>query len=225
MNEELSPENLINSIKQSFGEFRDVRTGKNTQYYMVDAGVGAFSIFFTQSPSFLSSQEDMKKANGRCNAESLFGMHQIPCDNQIRSLLDPVDPSSVSPVFREIFERLERSGVLKNFRSHANNLLVILDGTQYFSSDKIHCDKCNSRELNNGKTNYYHSVLTPVIAQPGNKHVIPLAPEFIIPQAGKEKQDCEIEAAKRWVAKNGDYLAKQGVTVMWETTYSAANLL
>jgi hypothetical protein len=220
MYEELSPEKLINCIKQSFGEFCDVRTGKNTQYDMVDAGVGAFSVFFTQSPSFLSSQEDMKKANGRSNAESLFGMHRIPSDNHIRSLLDPVDPASIAPVFREIFERLERSGVLKSFRSHANKLLVILDGTQYFTSDKINCDKCNSRELSNGKTNYYHSVITPVIAQPGNNHVIPLAPEFIIPQDGKEKQDCEIEAAKRWVAENGDYLAKHGVTVMGDDLFS-----
>jgi hypothetical protein len=220
MYEELSPENLISRIQQSFGEFRDVRKGKNTQYGMVDAGVGAFSVFFTQSPSFLSFQEDMKKANGRCNAESLFGMQQIPCDNQIRSLLDPVAPSSVAPVFRDIFERLERSGVLNNFRSHANHLLVILDGTQYFSSDKIHCNKCNSRVLSNGKINYYHNVLTPVIAKPGNEHVIPLAPEFIIPQDGKEKQDCEIEAAKRWVAENGHYLAKQGVTVMGDDLFS-----
>jgi hypothetical protein len=220
MYEELSPENLINRIKQSFEKFCDVRKGKNTQYDMVDAGVGAFSVFFTQSPSFLSSQEDMKKANGRSNAESLFGMHRIPCDNQIRSLLDPVEPGSIAPVFREIFERLERNGVMKSFRSYANNLLVILDGTQYFSSDKIHCDKCNSRELSHGKTNYYHSVITPVIAQAGNNHVVALAPEFIIPQDGKEKQDCEIEAAKRWVAENGDYWVKHGVTIMGDDLFS-----
>lgn len=220
MYEELTPENLIGRIKQSFGEFSDVRTGKNTQYDMVDAGVGAFSVFFTQSPSFLSSQEDMKRKNGRSNAESLFGMHRIPCDNQIRSLLDPVAPSSLNAVYREIFERLERADVLKGFRSHGNNLLVILDGTQYFSSQKIHCEKCSHRELSNGKINYYHGVITPVIAQPGNDRVIPLAPEFIIPQDGKEKQDCEIEAAKRWVAANGHFLAKYGVTIMGDDLFS-----
>ena len=187
---------------------------------MIDAGMGAFSVFFTQSPSFLSYQQDMKRLTGRCNAESLFGMRQIPCDNQIRSLLDPVAPSSLSPVFRENFEKLDRNGVLKDFRSHANNLLVILDGTQYFSSQTIHCEKCNSRELSNGKTNYYHSVITPVIARPGNAHVIPLAPEYIIPQDGKEKQDCEIEAAKRWVAENGYFLAKYGVTILGDDLFS-----
>jgi hypothetical protein len=220
MFEELRLEHLVDSIKQSFEKFCDVRKGKNTQYDMVDAGVGAFSVFFTQSPSFLSFQEDMKRLTGRCNAESLFGLHRIPCDNQIRSQLDPVAPASLSPVFRENFEKLERNGVLKDFRSHANNLLVILDGTQYFSSQKIHCEKCNSRELSNGKTNYYHSVITPVIARPGNAHVIPLAPEYIIPQDGKEKQDCEIEAAKRWVAENGYFLAKYGVTILGDDLFS-----
>jgi len=28
--------------------------------------------------------------------------------------------------------------------------------------------------LQDGKLNYYHSVLTPVVAQPGNEHVIAL---------------------------------------------------
>ena len=216
----MSLERLIKNLEQSFGEIRDVRTGKNTQYAMVEAGIGAFSVFFTQSPSFLSAQEDLKRLTGRCNAESLFGLHQIPCDNQIRSLLDPVAPSALAPVFREVFERLERTGVLQGFRSHANKLLVILDGTQYFSSQKIYGEKCNRRELSNGKLNYFHSVLTLVIAQPGNEHVLPLAPEYILPQDGKEKQACEIEAAKRWVTENGNFLAKRGVTVMGDDLFS-----
>jgi len=54
--------------------------------------------------------------------------------------------------------------------------------------------------------------------------VIALEPEYILPQDGKEKQDCEIEAAKRWVGVNGDFYAQQGVTLM-ETTCSAANPL
>ena len=220
MYEELRLEQLILQIKQSFSQFSDVRRGKNIQYDMVDAGMGAFSVFFTQSPSFLSAQQDMKRRKGQCNAESLFGMEQVPSDNQIRALLDPVAPSSVAPVFREVYHRLERAKVLNGYRSFRNNLLVVIDGTQYFSSQKIHCEQCNTCELNNGKTNYFHSVLTPVIAQPGNAHVIALEPEYILPQDGKEKQDCEIEAAKRWVEQNGDFYAEQGVTMMGDDLFS-----
>lgn len=220
MYEELSADHIVSRIKQSFREFCDVRTGKNTQYDRVDVGMGAFSVFFTQSPSFLAYQQDLKRRKGHSNAESLFGMEQIPSDNQIRSLLDPVAPSYLSPVFREIYHRIDRAGVLKDYRSYAHSLLVVIDGTQYFSSPKIHCENCNSRELSNGKTHYFHSVLTPVIAQPGNGCVIALEPEYIIPQDGKEKQDCEIEAAKRWVDEHGDFYAKQVVTILGDDLFS-----
>jgi hypothetical protein len=220
MFEELGLDRLVKRIKQSFGEFCDVRTGQNTQYDMVDAGMGAFSVFFTQSPSFLSYQQDMKQRKGRSNAESLFGMVQIPSDNQIRSLLDPVAPSYVSGVFRDIYHRLDRAGVLQGYRSPAHGLLIAVDGTEYFSSQKIHCEQCSCRELSNGKINYFHSVLTPVIVQPGNERVITLEPEYITPQDGKEKQDCEIEAGKRWVDKYGDFYAKQGVTILGDDLFS-----
>ena len=138
----------------------------------------------------------------------------------MRSLLDPVAPSNVSPVFRDIYQRLERAEVLDSFRSHGNCLLVATDGTQYHSSQKIHCDHCSRRELSNGKINYYHSVLTPVIVQPGNERVIALEPEYILPQDGQEKQDCEIEAGKRWVDKYGAFYAKQGVTILGDDLFS-----
>lgn len=220
MFEELRLERLVDRIKQSFGEFCDVRTGQNTQYDMVDAGMGAFSVFFTQSPSFLAHQEDLKRRTGQCNAESLFGMDRVPSDNQIRMLLDPVAPSYVSVVFRDIFHRLERAEVLADFRSHAHCLLIAQDGTEYFSSQKIHCDQCSSRELSNGSINYYHSALTPVIVKPGSECVIALEPEYITPQDGKEKQDCEIEAGKRWLDKYGDFYAKQGATLLGDDLYS-----
>jgi hypothetical protein len=220
MFEELAIERLVQRIKQRFEEFPDLRTGKNTQYEMVDAGMGAFSVFFTQSPSFLAHQQDLKRSKGRSNAESLFRMESIPSDNQIRSLLDPVDPIMVSPVFRAVFQQLNQAGVLKGFRAHANCLLVAMDGTEYFSSQKIHCEQCSHRELNNGKINYFHSVLTPVIVQSGNPQVIALEPEFIMPQDGQEKQDCEIEAGKRWVSKHGEFYAKQGVTLLGDDLFS-----
>lgn len=220
MMEELRVERLVKRIQQSFRGFCDLRTGENKQYDMVDAGMGAFSVFFTQSASFLAHQEDMERRTGRSNANSLFEMEKVPCDNQIRSLLDPVEASAVNPVFREIYHGLDRAGVLKDYRSHAQCLLIGMDGTEYFSSQKIHCEKCSQRELRNGKINYFHSVLTPVIVQVGNEHVIALEPEFIRPQDGNEKQDCEIEAGKRWVSQHGDFYAKQHVIILGDDLFS-----
>ena len=211
---------MLKGLEQTFESFPDHRTGKNTQYELVDAGIGAFSVFFTQSPSFLAHQRDMKLRKGSSNAEKLFKLREIPSDNQIRSLLDPVSPMQLSGYYRRLFRDLEQAGVLKGFQSFANMLLVAIDGTEYFSSKKIHCEQCSQRTLKNGESNYFHSVLTPVIVQPGNEHVISLEPEFITPQDGHEKQDCEIQAGKRWIEKHGDFYTKRGVTILGDDLYS-----
>ncbi|MEI7511825.1 MAG: ISNCY family transposase [Candidatus Peregrinibacteria bacterium] len=211
---------LIGRMKEKMGELTDSRTGKNTQYKMEDAGMGAFSVFFTQCASFLEHQETLKKAKGKRNAESIFGVMHIPSANQIRNMLDPVTPEVLNGMYREIFNRLEKAEIIKGMRSFSNKVLIALDGTEYFSSKKIQCDKCSHRTLKNEEINHYHGVITPVIVQSGNEHVICLEPEFIIPQDGKEKQDCEIEAAKRWVRKHGAYYTSKGVILLGDDLFS-----
>ena len=220
MYEALKLTRMIKGLEQTFEKFPEHRRGKNSQYEIADAGMGAFSVFFTQSPSFLAYQRDLKLRKGRSNAEKLFALRDIPSDNQIRSLLDPISPRHLEAYYREIFRDLERDGVLKGFQSFANTLLVAIDGTEYFSSKKIACEQCSQRIVKSGEINYFHSVLTPVIVQPGNEHVISLEPEFIIPQDGHEKQDCEIQAGKRWLEKHGDFYAKRGVTILGNDLYS-----
>lgn len=80
-------------LEEAIGEFPDRRTGENTQYSLRDSALGAFSVFFSQSPSFLSDQQSMHKSKGSSNATTIFGIDKIPTDNWIRTLLDPV-PSS-----------------------------------------------------------------------------------------------------------------------------------
>ena len=197
MYEELKLARMIKGLEEAFAGLPEHRKGKNNHYELADAGLGAFSVFFTQSPSFLAHQRDMKLRKGRSNAEKLFALREVPSDNQIRNLLDPVSPRHLDGCYRRIFQDLEQAELLESRRSFAKQILVAIDGTEYFSSQKIHCEQCSQRILTNGKTNYYHSALTPVIVQPGHEHVISLEAEFITPQDGHEKQDCEIQAAKR----------------------------
>jgi hypothetical protein len=220
MYEELKLSRMIKSLEQEFEQFPEHRTGRNTQYELADAGMGAFSVFFTQSPSFLAHQRDMKLRKGRSNVENLFELRNIPSDNQIRNLLDPVRPSHLDGCYRQIFEALEKADILKRYRSFANQFLVALDGTEYFSSKKLHCEQCSHRVLKSGETNYFHSVITPVIVQPENEQVLSLEPEYIVPQDGHEKQDCETQAGKRWVEKHGAFYAKWGTTILGDDLYS-----
>jgi len=210
---------MVARLRAQIAAFSDSRTGNNTVYSMEDAALGAFSVFFTQSPSFLSFQISMALAKGCSNAQTLFGMGDIPTDNHIRNLLDPVAPSTLFPVFRYLFNGLLDSGYLTPYRSYNNDLLVALDGTQTFSSKAICCPNCSVTNHSNGTTIYSHTALTPVIVASGNPHVISLEPEFITPQDGHEKQDCENAAAKRWLTQYGPAYQQHGFCLLGDDLY------
>lgn len=186
---------------------------------MVDAGMSAFSVFFTQSPSFLDWQTRMQQALGRNNANSIFGVHKIPSDAQIRNLLDPVLPCTLFPAISGIGNRLFYHGYLDDYRSIGSTFLVALDGTDFFSSKAISCPCCTKSELKNGETLYRHIAVTPVIVAPGHERVIPLPPQFVQPQDGHDKQDCELAAAGRWLAEWGAHYAARGMTVLGDDLY------
>ena len=84
-------------LRQVLGEFPDRRTGDNTKDSMPDIGLGAFSVFFTQCPSFLAHQQTLQQAKGQSNAQRLFHLVAIPCDNHLRESLDPVPPEKLFP--------------------------------------------------------------------------------------------------------------------------------
>jgi hypothetical protein len=161
----------------------------------------------------------MEGSKGKSNAQSLFGVHQIPSDNQIRDLLDPVAPEHVFPVFEEMLQVLEQQGQLEGLRSVADTLLIAIDGTEYFSSSQIHCSNCSKRTVKPGESHYFHRVITPVIVCPGQAHVIGLVPEFIVPQDGHDKQDCENAAAKRWLLQHGPRFSPLNITVLGDDLY------
>jgi hypothetical protein len=221
MTRPLSFDHLQTILRQHTAGLPDMRKpSPHTRYTIQTAAVGAFGIFFTQSPSFLEYQRQLHHRQGHDNAQTLFGVEPIPCDNQIRTLLDPVAPSHFTPIFFEVFEHLEQQHLLDPFRVLAHQLLVSLDGTQYFSSKALHCQNCLTRQLSNGQTLYYHTAITPVIVCPGHSQVIALAPEYIMPQDGHAKQDCEQAAGKRWITHHATTLVPHHVTLLGDDLYS-----
>jgi len=45
----------------------------------------------------------------------VFHIEHVPCDTQLREILDPVDPEASRPAFLEVFRRLQRGKVLEQF--------------------------------------------------------------------------------------------------------------
>jgi len=216
----LSTALLIQRIGAVFAGLPDTRGKSNNQRYaMEDAALAAFSIFFTQSPSFLDSQVRMQKQQGKNNALSLFGVHQIPSDNQIRNLLDPVPPDTLFGSMTTIGDELYRGGYLNGFRSINDSFLIALDGTDFFSSEKISCPCCTQSKLKNGKILNRHIAVTPVLVCPGQKSVVALPPQFVLPQDGHDKQDCELAASGRWLDQWGSHYAAWGITYLGDDLY------
>ena len=217
---DFSQKQLVERIRERFNNLSDERTGTNISYQVSDAALSAFAVFFMQNPSFLAQQKLVEKSHGKSNAQTLFGTHKIPCDNQIRSLLDAVPSEEIYPLFNFIFKGLQETGYLKPFASVHDTLLVAMDGVEYFSSQKIHCEKCSTQNLKNDQTHYSHKAITPVIVSPKKNQVISLAPEFILSQDGHEKQDCELAASTRWMAREQSLFTGQAITILGDDLYS-----
>ena len=85
---------------------------------------------------------------------------------------------------------------------------IALDGTEYFRSRKLSCQNCSSRLRSNGKTEHFQAMVSATLVAPGHDRALPLEPEFIRPQIGALKQDCEARATARRLAANGPRLTR-----------------
>jgi hypothetical protein len=215
----LTLDDITKQIRRPFAQFTDPRKGKNTSYTMVDAGLSAFSVFFMQSPSFLEYQRRLDQWLGKDNAQTLFGVHEIPADNPIRHRLDATEPGQVKPLFSYLFNALNQAGVVETYRSVNPTLLLAFDRTEYFSSPPSHCPNGSTRHHAHGSVPYCHTALTSVRVKPGLDKVIPLAPEFVRPPDGAEKQEGELNAATRWLADCGGDSSPVGVTLLGDALY------
>jgi hypothetical protein len=199
-------EQLISELKEVCAGLPDKRVGprRDGAYCMADIGLSAFSLFFMGSPSFLAHQRALQRGHGRSNCQTLFGMAGIPSDNYIRLMLDGVPPSAFDRLF---LRAVEAAGSLSPFQRLGGRVLIALDGTEHFCSRKIHCQNCCTRRRSDGGTEYFHALLGASLVAPGHQRVMPLPAEFIAPQHGAQKQDCERDAARRWLAKHGPNMA------------------
>ena len=198
-------ETLLAGVRSACAAFPDKRRG-NVTYSMADIGLSAFSLFFMQSESFLAHQRALEEGQKTSNCQNLFDMTAIPTDNHIRAMLDPVHPSHLQPAFDQTLEMLRQHGGLRAFQRLGGRVLIALDGTEYFCSQKLGCPQCLTRQRGNGKTENYHAMLAGTVVAPGHAMALPMMPEFIAPQDGSEKQDCERIAAKRWLAAHAGRL-------------------
>ena len=192
----LSADALFRLVQSGFASLPDYRVG-DTEIALADALMSAFAMFSLKAPSLLAF--DKERAEG--NLHTIYGIERVPCDTHMREILDPVFPKVLRPVFKSVFRQLQRGKALEAMTFLDGHYLLALDGTEYFSSKTIHCASCLHKVHRNGSITYYHHMLGAAIIHPDMREVVPLMPEPIVKQDGTEKNDCERNAAKRFIAK------------------------
>ena len=187
--------------------------------------LSGLACMYFQSPSLLEFQRRMESTTQRNNLRSLFKVDSIPTDQGMRNIIDSVDTeASFRPIFKNLFSRLQRGKHLEQYQVLSGKYLLNVDGTQYYSSNTINCNHC----LKRGKTDkeyYCHQVLQGAFVKPGLRQVIPVMPEEIRAQDGDKKEDCEVNAFKRFISKFRKDHDKLGFIINADALYASTPII
>jgi len=191
---------LRKAMSDRFDQIDDWRQSAKVGYCLHDCLMSGFAMMFFQDPSLLCFQQRIQDRMQRNNLGTVFNVGTIAKDTQMRDVLDTIESEAIEPIFSDFFLRLQRGKQLAQYQFINDMYLISMDGSQYFSSEKIHCPNCLVK-FKNGKVRYYHQILQSAMVHPDIRQVLVLAPEQISNQDGTEKQDCEINAGKRCIQK------------------------
>ena len=165
----------------------------------------------------LDVQRAIEHKRKRNNLRTLFGVQRIPGADQIRNMVDEIEPEALPGVFNTALAKAREVGFLERDRVLHGTLPVALDGTWYFASKEIHGERCLRLEVpkSGGKTQtvYYYDVLAAAEVQPGCPTVLPLIRECIRNEEGNGKQNGERNAAQRWLQWHSERYSSLELTI------------
>ena len=215
---------IRNMIAKNLATIKDARAA-NSSNTIVDVMLSGLACMYYQSPSLLEFQRKMEKKEQRNNLRSMFTVQSLPTDQGMRNIIDQIDSETAfRPIFKELFNKLQRGKYLEQYQTLPGKYLLNVDGTQYYSSDKVDCQHCLVRGTKNKQYNC-HQVLQGAIVKAGLRQVIPLMPEEIRAQDGEIKEDCETNAFKRFLAKFRKDHDKLGIIINADALYSTTPII
>jgi len=211
---------LRKTLSNRFLKAKDNRDPSKTDYGLHDFFMTGFAMMFLQDPSLLAFQRRLQKACSLNNLKTMFNIESTPKDSQFRDILDQAPVDNLNDLFSDFLFKLQRANYLRQYQVLNGYYLMPIDGSEYFSSNKICCPGCLRKEKPKGKVRYHHQILQAAIVHPDMKQVLPLAPEPITNKDGTKKQDCEINAGKRLVSKIRKTHPKLKIIITGDGLYS-----
>lgn len=187
---------LLGKVREIFAKIP--RTMKRETISLADCLMSALAMFGTKAPSLLAFDGPKLEETVKHNLKTLYAVNKAPSDTRMREVLDEVEPKAIREAFLSVFHEAQRGKLLERY-TFLDGYLCLVDGTEIFNSEKIHCKNCCEKKHKDGRTTYHHQILGAVIAHPKCRQVIPLCPEPILKQDGVAKNDCERNACHRFL--------------------------
>jgi hypothetical protein len=205
----LTLEAIIKLLGTTFGAVADGRVVEQCRYALANTLMSGFAMMFFQHPSLLQFQRAMEKKRQRCNLQTIFGVHEIPSDTQMREILDGVEPDALRAVLPQLWEKVRRAGwggrfttTLPSGQHQGTYYTVALDGSEYFRSTQVQCSHCLRQPDSKGRVHYSHLIVGATLVRAGSHQVLPIDGEEVRnATAESAPQDCEVTAAKRLIAR------------------------
>jgi hypothetical protein len=191
-------------LLKHFSRIGDPRDRERVDHELPDVCMSALAMFCFQDPSLLEFQHRTKAPTLAANLRNLWGIASVPSDTQMRTVMDEIDPGQFEGLFTTFFRLLQRGKHLEQYRVLGKYYLCVVDGSEYFSSDRIGCPSCLQRTVKKRQgevIQFSHQIVQAALVHPRLSQVIPLTAEQVRNTDGTEKQDCETNAAKRLIGK------------------------
>jgi Na+-transporting methylmalonyl-CoA/oxaloacetate decarboxylase gamma subunit len=224
----LTLEAIVELLATTFGELEDPRAADQLTYPLHDTLLSGFALMFFQHPSLLQFQRAMQQKRRRCNLQTIFGVHEVPSDTQMREILEGVEPEPLRALLPQLCEKVRRAGwgsrfttTLPSGQHQGTYYTVALDGSEYFHSTKVQCPHCLRQPDAKGQVHYSHLVVGATLVRAGSHQVVPVdAEEVRNPTAESHPQDCELTAGKRLIARLRREHPQMALIVIGDDLYS-----
>ena len=224
----LTLEAIVDLLATTFGAVADARAVEQLRYPLQDTLMSGFAMMFFQHASLLQFQRAMEQKRGRCNLQTIFGVHEVPSDTQMREILDGVEVESVRPLLPQLWEKVRRAGwggrfttTLPSGQHQGTYSTVALDGSEYFRSTQIQCPHCLRQADSQGRVHDSHEIVGATVVRAGSHQVLPLDVEEVRnATAESAPQDCELTAGKRLIARLRREHPQMALIVIGDDLYS-----
>ena len=211
---------MRNGVSKLFRAIPEQRQESKINISQHDALMSGFACMHFQAPSLLQFQKQLEDDQNQNNLRTLFGVQDIPKETQMRSIIDQIDSEYFRPIFKDVYSRLQRGKHLEKYQILEGKYYFPIDGSQFFSSKEVNCEGCLVKNHKKESPTYSHQILQGGIAHPDCSEVIPFMPEHIVNEDGDTKQDCEINAAKRYLKKIRAGFPQLGLMIGGDGLYS-----